>query len=64
VAEHFGSDLNTLFNSEERALVLAGGHTNHDVIEKVGGSPDQVFMASGQGVEGAGVNSCDHGASA
>ena len=49
VAHH----LDTLFQREQRAFCLVDGHANHEVIDQLGGTLDDVEMPVGDRVKGA-----------
>ncbi|MDT4835190.1 hypothetical protein FQZ97_688460 [compost metagenome] len=63
VAQHLSRDFHALFDGEKGLLVAANGDPNHDFVEKRGCTADQVFVASGQRVESAGIYSGDHASS-
>ncbi|MNQ96501.1 hypothetical protein D3C85_1121080 [compost metagenome] len=63
VAQHFARDFHAFVDAEKGLFVAAKGDSHHDFVEKRGRTANQVFVAPGQRVESAGINSDDHASS-
>jgi hypothetical protein len=59
--DHLAHQGHALVQGEHRLLVVAHGHGDDDLVEQLGCALQQVFVAQGDGIEGAGVDGDDVG---
>ena len=57
VAEHGAGDLDALVHREERCLFRVDENRDDDAVEQAGAAGDDVDVAVGQRIEGAGIDS-------
>ena len=63
VGQHLARHLDPLVEREHRALGLGGRDADDDAVEQPGRAPHEILVAAGEGVERAGVDDGQHGAS-
>src|SRR5476649_270916 len=63
MAQHLMRYIQPFRQTEERLLVLAVCHSNHQRIENTRCTPHEVFVTARERVERSGINGYNHGAS-
>ncbi|MCY1456714.1 hypothetical protein D9M71_739520 [compost metagenome] len=58
--EHFAGNADALVERKERALVGAVRHADHQFVEDVRRTADQILVSPGHWIEGAGIDRDDH----
>ena len=56
VSRHLPGQLNALLEIEQRPFARAVGHPDHHLVEQSGGAANEIGMAVGDGIEGAGID--------